>query len=112
MTTKEILEGAAELVKKGWTQGAYGRDANGSPDACQADRVCWCALGAITQVASKDGFGNWDARVALANKIRGQVVSFASLPSYANVIADWNDAEGRTQEEVVDLLLSCAKDCK
>jgi hypothetical protein len=96
MSAKAVLLRAAELVEKGWTQGAYARDANGqvvttsSPNA-----VTFCASGAVFRAdydlnaggARSDTF---DAFAALYGKDTG----------ISDALAQWNDQPGRTVAEV------------
>jgi len=97
-TVADVLDAAADLVAKlkGWTQGAYARDADGrdvnpyekwraSPQA-----VCFCLYGALAQVASQAGM--------------------EKIPSLTDPLpsTEWNDAPGRTQSEVVAALRAAA----
>jgi hypothetical protein len=52
ITPLEILIAARALLLRGWTQGAYARDASGVP--CNSDSEhaeCWCFEGAVNAVA-------------------------------------------------------------
>lgn len=89
-TVAEALTEARELLdKKGWTQGAYARDANGdevlyySKDACK-----FCARGALFKAC-----GN-DALYLLASDALDKFI-----PNALTVI--WNDDPGRTKEDVL-----------
>lgn len=90
MTTKEILVGALERVKRGWTQDEYARDESGAHvDQYAKDATCWCIAGAIS--AAKGEGGYWPS-----DTIR----YFMDINGISDV-ADWNDAPGRTQAEVI-----------
>ena len=93
-----ILERAAERINRGWCQDSYaviedgGRVSTGrvssDPRACQ-----WCLMGAIGEDVPDD-----DRRVSLAkdwvrNALRTVVGEWGLL--------NWNDARGRTKEEVL-----------
>ena len=54
--------------------------------------VCWCALGALHRVAQITKSSPITARVKLSEVIGG------------NHVANWNDAQTRTQAEVVAAL--------
>lgn len=115
----DLLLRAADLLEPdgAWTQGAFSRNADGSvdaggedgdPDGAAANPVCWCALGAIAQVAGHDltqrGYPLTgplhDASKLLANVV-GRATGIGA--------ADWNDEEGRTQKEVVEALRAAAR---
>lgn len=98
MTTAEILKAAREKVAAGWTQGENARDEDGNPVGAGA-AACWCAYGAIDAATPREGLGyaefyrvRSDAMLILRDAI--------GLPG-TNRIADWNDAPGRTQAEVL-----------
>ena len=74
---------AADLVRQGWAVGAMARDAHGvmcSPTSVQARS--WCLVGALICVYGRWNGDHWDGRAATL----------------------WNDAAGRTSEEVEALL--------
>lgn len=81
MKPVDVLKKARELVARpgGWCQG----DVFGG-DAC-------CALGATSSVVSDDGD---DGPASDAEDILRKAIG-------TNRLADWNDAPGRTQAEVV-----------
>ena len=112
MTTAELLTKAADLlVEKGWTRETY-QDGNG----------CMCAVGAITVAAGgsfiydeddapEDFTGpNCDtdpiyaAIEAVENVVNGAVSSRASF-----CVVEWNDEQGRTAGEVIDVIRFAAK---
>lgn len=82
---KQILTQAAELIRRhGWVQRKFGSDGGG-----------FCLIGALIH-ASPSRYEDAYARVS-------QELGERSLIS-------WNDAEGRTQEEVLELLERAASD--
>lgn len=103
MEIKKTLLCAVDLLEqKGWTQGAFAQDVEGcivSPMDPRA--VCFCTLGAI----SKCGDDNYRAAAVTVSKWLRQ--NYAGV----NGIVDWNDARGRTKEEVVAALRAAAASC-
>jgi hypothetical protein len=97
-TAREVLLAAADRLEKpgAWIQGAFARDASGfiasynSPMA-----VSWCAIGALKLGCGSVSFV--EVAVLLTRVIRGRQ------------IRKWNDAECRTQAEVVAALRKAAE---
>jgi hypothetical protein len=94
-----ILTDARALVARGWCQSRDARDAGGrtvapgSPDAC-----CWSLLGAI--VASSGGPERLRSdRRTLADVAKASLA--IGLATGEESLRDWNDAPGRTSDEVV-----------
>jgi hypothetical protein len=95
MNTAEILRKARALIEtKGWTQHAIGRRPDGSPIHL-ADNLpqasCFCAEGAILMVAGLS-YGRREF-----TRSAGTVDRAVGLRLH-----QWNDAPGRTREEVLD----------
>ena len=92
MTIKAILQAARDLIAKGWTQGAYARDARdavtpyGGPSACK-----FCASGAIAHIIG----GNAAASDEWYRALR-VLTETTNWP-----IASWNDQPYRTQADVL-----------
>ena len=98
-TVADVLDAAATRIEQpgAWTQDAYAKRADGSTTTTTADdAVCWCAVGAIGSVAG--GLG--EPIVALATDFLCEALETS--------IADFNDAPGRTQSEVVAALRAAA----
>ena len=93
-----ILTDARALVARGWCQTDDARDARGrqvppaSPAAC-----CWSLLGAI--VASSGGPERLSDRRTLADVAKASLA--VGLATGEESLRDWNDAPGRTSDEVV-----------
>jgi len=91
MNVSEVLNKAADLIEeKGWVQEAF------------SNRYGYCAIGAIREcIWGKDVPSNspelWDGAIERLVK----TVREAHIPS-------WNDAEGRTKEEVIAKLREAA----
>lgn len=96
MSAEEVLRRAARLVERGWVQDEFARDERGnvvnpeSPAACE-----WCAMGALMRAAAEDAAPD-EARVSC-------------LPYLPSGLVRWNDAEGRTQADAVEMFTEAAK---
>lgn len=86
------LTEARKLLEKGWTQRAYARNANGvavdegSPNACS-----FCVTGALNR-----------AYACLETHLL--VGRFVKVRTGGDWLHLWNDAPGRTQEEVLTMI--------
>jgi hypothetical protein len=84
------LREARALIERGWTQGAYARNAAGEDledvdwEFSDTDPVCWCMSGAMMQAGLEDEADDFIQR-AIGKKF----------------IPEWNDASERTQAEVL-----------
>lgn len=84
MNSREVLQAAARYIDEcGWTQGSYG--VSGGPR---------CALGAILHVSDDS-----TAVVRAAQRLKG----FLGID-----ITVWNDAKGRTRDEIVAAMRAAA----
>ncbi len=93
MKQSEVLRAAAAVVAKGWCQEQLAKDKDGKVAPVRSDAACqWCLLGALDKSRS-DGPDGW----TYLNNVTG-----------INPIK-WNDAEGRTQGEVVAALVQAAE---
>lgn len=99
LTVADVLARAADLIEPegAWTQGEFARDEWGmgledplAPAACS-----WCAWGAIIHVVGEDEGGDVPAYGELSRTVGAPIPAF-------------NDAEGRTQAEVVAALRAAA----
>jgi len=100
MSVAQVLTEARKLIAQGWTQGEYKRVVNGVE--------CWCILGAMGQAAS-DYKPNGLAFAALFHALRADDFYLSSSSN----LTEWNDAPGRTQEEVLALIdRAIAKEAK
>ncbi len=115
-TTADVLRGIAEEVRRDpdiWTQYALGRDEWGlllNDPSVLGSATCACSVG-LLYLAFGDvgpsclylGRQGVDAQRALEETLEadGYVGDFET--SHAPSLADWNDDEGRTAEEVADL---------
>ena len=104
MTTREIRLKAAEILEASedsWCQGAFRRDLLGC-------RYSYCLIGACQQAAgywaSLDA-NDWNAVGAASFNAAAAIASIGSWVLGPNIsVAVWNDAPGRTREEVIAAL--------
>lgn len=93
----EVLTAARALILKGWAQNFYAVDRAGlfvSPTD-EAARA-WCLSGAVMTVLRA---GTYD------DPLETEDVAFTLLQTLVgDAVTDWNDAPGRTQTEVVEIL--------
>ena len=103
MSVAATLAEARKLIAQGWTQGALYDDDDG--------RGCYCLAGAV---------GTVDAASAKLTKGRVNFVFYSRSKSIAalsaclggrgrgagavDLVTEWNDAPGRTQEDVLALI--------
>lgn len=120
----EVLEEAAEVVRRGWVQDNYrGETADGKVGHCLLGGIR-CATGYMW-TPHRDAYGVCHSRTRLTKVAYGWLAPSAHLQEVADVAADvvsaklggicvdsWNDKPGRTQEEVVEILLQTAKDLR
>jgi hypothetical protein len=102
---EEMLADAYELVLSGWCQGASARDEFRQPtEPASALARQWSAPGALTRVwqRSSDPFGPALEAFQAANLALAAVVH--------TVPQKWNDAEDRTQWQVLDAIALAAQE--
>ena len=92
MKTSKLLEMALKKIEKGWCQGSFAQDKNGKPVYRDSQKaVKWCAIGAIYAVNTSSNIVDaWDFLEQ-------------SLPKKHIHIPVWNDKNGRTKEQVINL---------
>lgn len=96
-----VFDMAAELIEaKGWFQGMRDTGSN-----------CHCALTAIEQVLAGTKF-NDDTREAELDSLAFVLSRRLGLTDQRPVsaIIDWNDADGRTKDEVISTLRAAARE--
>lgn len=95
-----IYERAREVLKeKGWTQRENARDPEGKPVSfLHETAACFCAAGALGRAENEIGFyfGEMTTHTPLLDVIRASGTS-----GECHGIPYWNDAPGRTLEEVL-----------
>ena len=92
MTTLEAMVGARQvLAEMGWCRGVPAMDEEGEwRRATSPKAVVFCALGAVDRVTDHNPF--------LQNDVNRLLSDLSGHP-----ILTWNDAPGRTKEEVIAL---------
>jgi hypothetical protein len=108
---------AAEMTRKGaeflktheWAQGFYAYDQYGAKvDPTRPTATCFCALGAIAAANAPENLSKWDYQYRAADEVAHALYELTDEGLYKTPdeygIAGFNDAEGRTKEEVIDFL--------
>lgn len=107
MTTREVLVEARRILTPdgAWTQEHEARNAlGGECDYDDEAAVCWCVDGALS-LAATDSDGN---RAAAYD---GAWYALP-VPADSDSPVAWNDAPGRTQAEVLELLDRAIKEAE
>lgn len=100
MTAAEMLNAAADLCERGWTQKASAiNDQGDRVDPWDNEATAWCALGALC-VAGGAERAEWEQALKSVVDVTGYLLTY------------WNDQPGRTQEEVVAALRAAAERAK
>ena len=91
-----VFARAATRIEKGWCQKNYAVNANGDPTKpLSEDAEKWCLVGALKREGANC------AEMAAAFDVLNETMITPAL-------VVWNDTAGRTQREVVDMLLRMA----
>lgn len=107
-TTAEVLRKAADRLEKpgAWFRHGYGNRVESSlavPPVGELEAsTCWCALGAITLEYGDDFPDAGHPECSSAGQMLVAEIGGRS-------VAQWNDAPGRTQAEVVAALRAAAE---
>ena len=105
MNSVEILEGAIETIKSGWTQGQLAVDSDGKEvDPTSSAAVQWCILGSLRKAAQIDG-DTWKDIAASSKYFPAWAQAKETLYNIlGGPLSDWNDEEYRTREDILQLL--------
>ena len=109
MTGQEaLLLAAAQITPATWCQHAMRRNAAGDAVALGecGSAVQWCALGHLLRVTG-DGLHDDAAEDAIA-RCEGLIIGFDEDDVTGEHLVIWQDAPGRTADEVVDLFRRAA----
>ena len=100
-TPSAVLLAAADLIERtGWTQGSPAADEQGYPVRSHSAAACrFCVAEAIRRACP--GYPNDNLDIAAMNLLERHL-STLDIPA-------WNDAPGRTKEEVVAALREAAR---
>jgi hypothetical protein len=100
----QLLGNARDLVRRGWTQHAEGRDAHGAEvEPWNATATSWSLLGALVAALDRTDGGQELPLVQLADALDALALFVDS-----DSLADWNDDPGRTQADVIAVLETAA----
>ncbi len=96
---QQYVKQALELIKQGWIQQHFARNAVGDVVAStSSNATCFCLVGALNRVTERDE----PSRAVIKNALRQK-----AFPEGNDVtLTEWNDEKDRTQNEVVQLLES------
>lgn len=107
----ETLERGAEVVRQGWCQGTsweLGYEEDGDQVA-----IAFCASGALFEALGLRDPNAYKHPENLGRRLQYSL-SLISLEGFLDVtdVPQWNDADGRTQDEVADAMERCAKELR
>lgn len=95
-TEIEHLKKMRELLAKGWTQGAWARDGNGTSVGPHSEKAkCFCMLGASTRAGDPSD---------LEPLIPKSLAKAIGLPPRGGAFIIFNDNPYRTQSDVLALI--------
>lgn len=104
MTAVEILVGARELVRQGWTRGTFARNSFGKPCVVFCDdAVAWCCLGALCKASGGCYSAEYKQVLSVLNEsVSGPLSDWNDEASYGEVIAHLDEtiATLRSREEI------------
>jgi hypothetical protein len=96
MDGQAVLQETSNLIGMGWCYGADARDRfGGAVAACDPDAAAWSLLGALAAVSEYPEASIGALREALWG-ISGVIPDWS--------LDDWNDVDGRTQGETLQML--------
>lgn len=121
MTAKEYLQQARALVEKGWCQGAYYINEDGTRASMRREAAAYCMMGAIERCGhiealktaklkeekgapffSGSGFWSNPDFLAVINLLQNETMeSDGQGTTVCSGIIMWNDDPARTKEEVL-----------
>jgi hypothetical protein len=97
-TTLQILEEAKRSVECGWTQGCWAKNDFGREIGYYtSSATCFCAEGAMFRAS-----GQMYNSIDFYHPLNDALSRFKEAIETEKSIPDWNDFEGRTQDEVVE----------
>jgi hypothetical protein len=97
ITVKQVLIEARDLlINVGWTQGVMCRYKDGKPS-------CYCSVGAISQILMSHEIRKVSRNSMEENSILLLRYAIRKQVEYNHSVMSFNDAPGRTKEEVIDV---------
>jgi hypothetical protein len=98
----DLLTGARRLIQQGWTQHADARAADDTPvSPWNPTATSWSLLGAL--VASLEQLAAYLGEPAAISDLARACIKLSDILD-ADSLEQWNDAPGRTADEVIDAL--------
>jgi hypothetical protein len=105
MDTAEILRTARESLEGHWYQGHYG---DGEGDRCAVGHIMSAAgIDIDGYLSSRVGGPIWTRDVHAAVMLLGSVIK-EQYPGHDDNVPLWNDADGRTEDEVIAMFEKAA----
>lgn len=101
----ETMERGAGIVRKGWTQGT-----SWTPDGRQ-----FCMTGALFEaegLRTRPQYWTPETPEGMRKRLRYTLSLVALEDTVGRNAPDWNDEEGRTQDEAADAMERCAKELR
>jgi hypothetical protein len=100
MNTVAVIDQAIKLVTLGWCQRAIARSASGQTVSAWSAAACeWCLAGALS--AARHSGGGGPGYIEALNLVGDIIAGMGG----AKPIEEWNDTPGRTQAEVIAVLV-------
>lgn len=90
----EILKAARTKIQQGWVQGPWAVDKDGWATSSTGEHACaWCSAGAVKAVSKIKEF----------NEVMDLLNTYVWRWGHAANMIGYNEAEGRTQEDVLKI---------
>ena len=100
-TANQVLDHMVVLIKKGWTRGAAARDEKSRQTYPRSPlAVSFCMMGAHDRACL-----DTDAGYTALTESKLSIYRQLDTTPFTGSISDFNDADGRTVEEVIELIL-------
>ena len=101
----ELLRSARDLVRRGWTQHAEGRDTHGAAvEPWHPTATSWSLLGAFVAALEEETDGGKELPLVQLADALDSLALFVDSDS----LADWNDDARRRQDDVIAVLQTAA----
>ena len=108
MNLKQLIQAAKSvLVAKGWAQHWFVYDDKGQKCSIISDEAAsFCGRGALDRIfytPTDRGIYSWDLHEAASALLSEIAKEFGSTPAHLDPYTFWQDKNGRTKEEVLEL---------
>lgn len=118
VTALKVAEAARGFIEKGFTKGAFGRDASGKSvpmHQLSETAVCFCTLGAVraafrTLTTPKERLSSVSNAFEVVYAV--EIALSNALGSEALDVAFWNDHSETTQDDVLNLFTKVIEDLR